>query len=92
MQAISDSQFVAIADVFATDGKTVLVPGLANANPTAILTQGISLTGSTGPAAELEGNHLTGTLACTGNVPPPTDDGQPNIAPTRTGQCGAPGF
>ena len=56
------------------------------------VTQGISLTGSTGPAAELEGNHLTGTLACTGNVPPPTDDGQPNIAPTRTGQCGAPGF
>jgi len=56
------------------------------------VTQGISLTGSTGPAAELEGNHLTGTLACTGNVPPPTDDGQPNIAPTRTGQCGASGF
>jgi hypothetical protein len=56
------------------------------------VTEGISLTGSTGPAAELEQNHLTGMLACTGNVPPPTNDGQPNVGGTRSGQCGAPGF
>jgi hypothetical protein len=57
-----------------------------------IVSLGITVTGSTGSAAELEQNHLTGTLACTGNVPPPTDDGHHNIGGTRTGQCGAPGF
>ena len=52
----------------------------------------VSLSGGTGPAAELERNHVTGALMCTGNVPPPTDDAQPNVAGTRAGQCGAPGF
>ncbi len=52
----------------------------------------VSLSGGTGPAAELERNHVTGALTCTGNVPPPTDDAQANVAGTRAGQCGAPGF
>jgi hypothetical protein len=52
----------------------------------------VNLNGNTGSATELEGNHVSGTLACTGNAPAPNDDGEPNPAGARVGQCGAPGF
>jgi hexosaminidase len=35
----------------------------------------------------LKANTVTGTLACTGNTPAPTNAGQPNTAGSRTGQC-----
>ncbi|HET9257694.1 MAG TPA: Ig-like domain repeat protein, partial [Pseudonocardiaceae bacterium] len=42
---------------------------------------------------EIENNTITGALSCTGNVPPPTNDGQPNtVLGLRLGQCSAPGF
>ncbi|HZS15700.1 MAG TPA: Ig-like domain-containing protein [Candidatus Dormibacteraeota bacterium] len=45
------------------------------------------------PAPEIEANSIKGTLSCTGNVPAPTDDLQPNrVIGSHTGQCGAPGF
>jgi Bacterial Ig-like domain (group 3) len=56
------------------------------------VTGAVSVTGTTGAATELEQNHLTGALSCSGNVPPPTDDGLPNVATSKSGQCGAPGF
>jgi alpha-tubulin suppressor-like RCC1 family protein len=37
---------------------------------------------------EIEANRIFGTLACTGNTPPPTNDGKPNtVIGPRTGQC-----
>jgi hypothetical protein len=37
---------------------------------------------------EIEANQISGNLACTGNTPPPTNDGLPNtVTGTRTGQC-----
>jgi hypothetical protein len=39
-------------------------------------------------ATELEANRIIGVLSCTGNTPPPTNDGEPNtVIGTRTGQC-----
>lgn len=44
-------------------------------------------------ATEIEGNTIAGSLSCTGNVPPPTNDGQPNnVTGGRFGQCAAPTF
>ncbi len=44
-------------------------------------------------ATEIEGNIIGGALSCTGNVPPPTNDGQPNtVSSARKGQCAAPTF
>jgi hypothetical protein len=41
-------------------------------------------------APELEGNHITGALACSGNVASFTNDGKPNsVSSARSGQCGA---
>ena len=41
-------------------------------------------------AAEVEGNHVIGTVACTGDSPAPTNDGDPNtVGGARTGQCSA---
>ena len=37
---------------------------------------------------ELEGNQILGDLLCLRNVPPPTNDGQPNaVGGVRSGQC-----
>jgi hypothetical protein len=46
------------------------------------------------PAAiEIEGNTVTGTLSCSGNVPAPTNDAVPNsVSGARGGQCAAPTF
>jgi Bacterial Ig-like domain (group 3) len=39
-------------------------------------------------ATEIEANTIGGSLHCTGNVPPPTNDGHPNaVAGSRTHQC-----
>jgi len=35
----------------------------------------------------IKANHVFGTLACSGNNPPPTNAGQPNTAAAETGQC-----
>jgi hypothetical protein len=41
-------------------------------------------------ATELEANQINSTLSCSGNVPPPTNDGKPNtVIGARTGQCAA---
>ncbi|MFB7666421.1 Ig-like domain repeat protein [Kitasatospora sp. NPDC056138] len=38
--------------------------------------------------AEIEGNTIGGSLSCSGNVPAPTNDGNPNtVAGARLGQC-----
>jgi hypothetical protein len=52
----------------------------------------VNVNGNRGSAVELEGNHIAGVLACTGNAPAPNDDREPNPAGARFGQCGAPGF
>ncbi len=50
-------------------------------------------TSGTGPfpedsRAEIEGNTIGGDQESSGNVPAPSNDGQPNTATgTRTGQC-----
>ncbi|MGW2256162.1 hypothetical protein ACWCXH_39425, partial [Kitasatospora sp. NPDC001660] len=37
---------------------------------------------------EIEGNTIGGSLSCSGNTPPPTNDGHPNtVAGARGGQC-----
>jgi hypothetical protein len=64
------------------------------------VTGAVSVTGNTGtgppwqdPAAEIEGNSVTGPLSCSNNSPAPTDDGQRNtVSGTRSGQCSAAGF
>jgi hypothetical protein len=39
-------------------------------------------------ATEIEANLVVGMLACSGNTPPPTNDGRPNtVIGIRTGQC-----
>ena len=44
------------------------------------------LTGDAAP--EVEGNHVTGALACSGDSPPAVDDGSPNAATgSKTGEC-----
>lgn len=44
------------------------------------------------PPTEIAGDTIHGTLACTGNSPPPVDGGQPNQATARSGQCAATTF
>jgi uncharacterized repeat protein (TIGR01451 family) len=43
--------------------------------------------GTEDEAVEVEANRITGTLSCTGNVPGVTNDGTPNTAGTKIGQC-----
>ena len=42
------------------------------------------------PGPEIAGNTISGPLSCAGNTPAPTDGGQPNSAPKRSGQCATP--
>ena len=46
--------------------------------------------GHTSP--EVEGNYIRGALECGGNDPRVSNDGQPNMAGSRKGECGAAGF
>jgi hypothetical protein len=42
---------------------------------------------------EVEANNIGGTLACTGDSPVATNEGQPNtVKASRSGECGAAGF
>ncbi|MGH9104399.1 MAG: Ig-like domain repeat protein, partial [Acidimicrobiales bacterium] len=41
-------------------------------------------------STEIAGNDIFGPLACAGNTPPPTDEGEPNTALLRSGQCAHP--
>lgn len=49
-----------------------------------------------GPAGhaspEVEGNFIRNALECSGNDPRVSNDGQPNVAGSRSGECGASGF
>jgi uncharacterized repeat protein (TIGR01451 family) len=55
-------------------------------------------TSGTGPfpediGAEIEANSIGGNLSCSGNAPPPTNDGHANsVSGNRSGQCAAGGF
>jgi hypothetical protein len=44
------------------------------------------------PPTEVAGNAITGSLACSNNLPTVTDAGQKNTASSTSGQCGAVGF
>ncbi|MBV9412333.1 MAG: hypothetical protein JO148_12105 [Acidimicrobiia bacterium] len=60
----------------------------------------VSVTGTTGTGpfpddvgVEIEANHISGNLGCSGNTPAAVNDGQPNtVTGNRTGECAAPGF
>ena len=58
----------------------------------------ITFTSGSGPTvgnsiSEIEGNRIWGALWCTGNTPPPSDNGHPNqVTGATSGQCGAPHF
>jgi hypothetical protein len=46
-----------------------------------------------GAPTEIEGNHIQGTLNCSGNNPAPTNDGQSNsVSGSRSGQCASSQF
>jgi hypothetical protein len=42
--------------------------------------------------SEIEGNTVRGAISCSANTPPPSNDGHPNHARDRRGQCATPGF
>ncbi|GAA3104734.1 hypothetical protein GCM10010464_79910 [Pseudonocardia yunnanensis] len=64
-------------------GNQILGPLTVNNNTTTIIVPPENAT-----ATEIEANLVLGILACSGNTPPPTNDGRPNIViGTRTGQC-----
>jgi hypothetical protein len=42
--------------------------------------------------SEISANTVRGLLACFENAPPPSNDGQPNHATLRRGQCASPDF
>ena len=51
------------------------------------ITGPVTLTGNTG-GVTVAGNTISGSLSCSGNNPPPGDNGQPNkVSGTATGQC-----
>jgi hypothetical protein len=57
------------------------------------VTGAVSVTGNVGVPTTIEGNHITGALACSGNTPAPTDGGTGNtVTGARSGQCSASGF
>jgi hypothetical protein len=51
-----------------------------------IVSRNTTVEGNTGSTI-IKGNQVFGTLACSGNNPGPTNAGQLNSAPTKTGQC-----
>ncbi|TMC08981.1 MAG: choice-of-anchor D domain-containing protein [Chloroflexi bacterium] len=61
---------------------------------------GLSVTNTNGsgpdaetPTSEIEANQISFSLNCSGNTPPPTNDGLPNtVSGFRQGQCSAAGF
>ncbi|WP_433293700.1 Ig-like domain repeat protein [Pseudonocardia sp. CA-142604] len=66
-------------------GNQILGPLTVNDNTTTI-----SVPPENATATEIEANRIVGILACSGNTPPPTNDGRPNtVIGIRTGQCAA---
>jgi hexosaminidase len=53
------------------------------------VTRAVTVNGNTGGTPVIKANTIASTLACSGNDPPPTNAGQPNTAPAKTGQCAA---
>ena len=56
---------------------------------------GVTATWNAGgtPSAVIAANQITGALACSDNIPAPTNDGRPNtVVGARSGQCGAANF
>ena len=48
----------------------------------------VASTSGTPLAAVVAANQITGNLDCTGNVPPPTNEGRPNqVLGAKTGEC-----
>jgi uncharacterized repeat protein (TIGR01451 family) len=50
----------------------------------------LSATGNNGGATgevDIESNSIAGALACSSNTPPPTNNGLPNTAAVKSGQC-----
>lgn len=56
----------------------------------------VTVTGNSGTndsnVVHLRGNTIKGPLQCSGNNPAPTNDGMPNTANSRSGQCSSPTF
>jgi hypothetical protein len=64
-------------------GNRIVGPLTVNGNTTSI-----PVPPENAAATEIEANLVFGFLACTGNTPPPTNDGRPNtVVGFRTGQC-----
>ena len=52
------------------------------------ITKSLTVTGNTGGPHKIEANQIKANLACSGNVPAPTNAGHPNtVKGTRSGQC-----
>ena len=51
-----------------------------------IASQNVTVNNNAGTVV-IKANNVFGTLACSGNAPPPTNAGQPNTAASKTGQC-----
>lgn len=51
------------------------------------LARDVNVNNNTVGTAVIKANTIYGTLACSGNNPPPTNAGQPNTAAAETGQC-----
>lgn len=53
-----------------------------------IVSGNVTVNNNTGTSV-IKANNIFKILACSGNVPAPTDAGQPNAAASKTGQCSA---
>jgi hypothetical protein len=51
------------------------------------VSRNVTVNDNTTGAVVVKANTIYGALACSGNNPAPTNAGQPNTAPTKTGQC-----
>jgi len=69
-------------------GDVVLIGNSAGLTLGANVVSGnVTVNDNTAGAVVVKGNTVYGTLGCSGNSPAPTNAGQPNTAPTKTGQC-----
>ena len=68
-------------------GQAVVTSNLAVTFGANVVSQGATIATNGGGNTVVKANTLYGTLACAGNNPAPTNAGQPNTAPSKTGQC-----
>lgn len=67
-------------------GSAVTLGDAAECGPNTILGP-VTVTNTDGPSV-IAGNLIIGRLACSGNVPPPVNNGSPNhVIGVKTGQC-----